>query len=207
VHARGGADNGGEKRNVLIVSVLLPIIIDLALRSKTCTLCTLPVHFHPLCTYCALAPAFARAPMVLVLCAGALAPLTSTPPVLIPCTRTLWAPTVHAHPLSLAGSPPCCPALARAWTPVLPRSCAHMPSTLARSRALMPSTLRSSRCLNRRIKLGSSSQPPCAGNASTRSPYDTASHRLTAFRWRTTMLQTRCTRDSLAYLSSYPGVR
>jgi hypothetical protein len=36
VHAGGGADNGGEKRNVLIVSVLLPKIIDLfALRSKT----------------------------------------------------------------------------------------------------------------------------------------------------------------------------
>jgi hypothetical protein len=31
----GRADNGGEKRNVLIVSVLLPIIIHLALRSKT----------------------------------------------------------------------------------------------------------------------------------------------------------------------------
>ena len=31
----GGADNRGEKRNVLIVSVLLPIIIDLALRNKT----------------------------------------------------------------------------------------------------------------------------------------------------------------------------
>jgi hypothetical protein len=29
------ADNGGEKRNVLIVSVLLPIAICLALRSKT----------------------------------------------------------------------------------------------------------------------------------------------------------------------------
>jgi len=38
VHAGGefgGADNRGEKRNVLIVSVLLPIIIDLALRNKT----------------------------------------------------------------------------------------------------------------------------------------------------------------------------
>ena len=34
VHAGGGADNGGEKRNVLIVSVLLPMIIDLAHRSK-----------------------------------------------------------------------------------------------------------------------------------------------------------------------------
>jgi hypothetical protein len=34
VPAGGGADNGGEKRNVLIVSLLLPIIIDLALRSK-----------------------------------------------------------------------------------------------------------------------------------------------------------------------------
>ena len=35
VLAGGVADNGGKKRNVLIVSVLLPIIIDLALRSKT----------------------------------------------------------------------------------------------------------------------------------------------------------------------------
>ncbi len=35
VHAGGGAENGGEKRNVLIVSVLLPIAIDLALRCKT----------------------------------------------------------------------------------------------------------------------------------------------------------------------------
>jgi hypothetical protein len=35
VHARGGADNGGEKRNVLIVSGLLPILIDLAQRSET----------------------------------------------------------------------------------------------------------------------------------------------------------------------------
>jgi hypothetical protein len=35
VHAGGGADNGEEKRKVLIVSLLLPIIIDLALRSKT----------------------------------------------------------------------------------------------------------------------------------------------------------------------------
>jgi hypothetical protein len=34
VHVGGGADNGGEKRNVLIASVLLPIIIDLALRSN-----------------------------------------------------------------------------------------------------------------------------------------------------------------------------
>jgi hypothetical protein len=34
VHAGGGADNGGEKRNVLIVSVLMPMIIDLAHRSK-----------------------------------------------------------------------------------------------------------------------------------------------------------------------------
>ena len=31
----GGADNGGEKRKVLIVSVWLPIIIDLALLRKT----------------------------------------------------------------------------------------------------------------------------------------------------------------------------
>jgi hypothetical protein len=37
VHAGGGAANGWEKRNVLIVSVLLPIIIDLAVRSKTQT--------------------------------------------------------------------------------------------------------------------------------------------------------------------------
>ena len=35
MHAGGGADNGGEKRNVRIVIVLLPIIIDLALCSKT----------------------------------------------------------------------------------------------------------------------------------------------------------------------------
>ena len=34
VHAGGGAENGGEKRNVLIVSVLLPIATDLALRSN-----------------------------------------------------------------------------------------------------------------------------------------------------------------------------
>jgi hypothetical protein len=34
VHVGGGAENGGEKRNVLIVSVLLPIAIDLALRSN-----------------------------------------------------------------------------------------------------------------------------------------------------------------------------
>ena len=33
-HACAGADTGGEKRNVLIVSVLLPIAIDLALRSN-----------------------------------------------------------------------------------------------------------------------------------------------------------------------------
>jgi hypothetical protein len=33
-HAGGCARNGGEKRNVLIVSVLLPIAIDLALRSN-----------------------------------------------------------------------------------------------------------------------------------------------------------------------------
>jgi hypothetical protein len=32
VHAGAGADNGGEKKNVLIASVLLPIAIDLALR-------------------------------------------------------------------------------------------------------------------------------------------------------------------------------
>jgi hypothetical protein len=35
VHAGGGTENGGEKRNILIVSVLFPIIIDLVLRSKT----------------------------------------------------------------------------------------------------------------------------------------------------------------------------
>ena len=35
MHAGGGADNGGEKSNVLIASGLLPIIIDLALRSET----------------------------------------------------------------------------------------------------------------------------------------------------------------------------
>ena len=34
LHAGGGAENGWEKRNVLIVSVLLPIAIDLALRSN-----------------------------------------------------------------------------------------------------------------------------------------------------------------------------
>ena len=34
VHAGGCARNGGEKRNVLIVSVLLPRAIDLALRSN-----------------------------------------------------------------------------------------------------------------------------------------------------------------------------
>ena len=34
VHAGGGAENGGETRNVLIVSVLLPIPIDLALHSN-----------------------------------------------------------------------------------------------------------------------------------------------------------------------------
>jgi hypothetical protein len=32
--ASGGAENGEEKRNVLIVSVSLPIAIDLALRSN-----------------------------------------------------------------------------------------------------------------------------------------------------------------------------
>ena len=34
MHACAGADNGGEKRNALIVSVLLPIAFDLALRSN-----------------------------------------------------------------------------------------------------------------------------------------------------------------------------
>jgi hypothetical protein len=32
VHAGGGADNGGEKRNVLVVSVLLAKAVHLALR-------------------------------------------------------------------------------------------------------------------------------------------------------------------------------
>ena len=35
MHAGGSAKNGGEKRNVPIVNVWLPIAIDLALRSKT----------------------------------------------------------------------------------------------------------------------------------------------------------------------------
>jgi hypothetical protein len=34
VHAGGSGHNGGEKRNVLVVIVLLPIAIDFALRSK-----------------------------------------------------------------------------------------------------------------------------------------------------------------------------
>ncbi len=34
MQAGGSGDYGGEKRNVLIVSVLLPIAIDLALRSN-----------------------------------------------------------------------------------------------------------------------------------------------------------------------------
>ena len=34
MHAGASAENGGEKRNVLIVSVWLPIAIDLALRSN-----------------------------------------------------------------------------------------------------------------------------------------------------------------------------
>ena len=34
MHACAGADNGGEKRTVLIVNILLPIAIDLALRSN-----------------------------------------------------------------------------------------------------------------------------------------------------------------------------
>ena len=34
MHACGYACDGGKKRNVLIVSVLLPIAIDLALRSN-----------------------------------------------------------------------------------------------------------------------------------------------------------------------------
>ena len=35
MHACGGADNGREKRNVVIVSVLFPIAMDLALRCNT----------------------------------------------------------------------------------------------------------------------------------------------------------------------------
>ena len=35
VHAGGCGHNGGEQRNVLIVSVMLPIAIDFALRSET----------------------------------------------------------------------------------------------------------------------------------------------------------------------------
>ena len=35
MHAGGGTYNRGEKRNVLIVSVLLPIGVDLTLRSHT----------------------------------------------------------------------------------------------------------------------------------------------------------------------------
>jgi hypothetical protein len=35
MHAGGSGLNGGEKRNVLIVSILLPIVIDFALRSET----------------------------------------------------------------------------------------------------------------------------------------------------------------------------
>jgi len=34
VHAGGSGDNGGEKRNILIVRVLLPMATDLALRSN-----------------------------------------------------------------------------------------------------------------------------------------------------------------------------
>jgi hypothetical protein len=34
VHAGGSGHNGGEKRNVLLVSVVLPIAIHFALRSK-----------------------------------------------------------------------------------------------------------------------------------------------------------------------------
>ena len=33
VYTGGGTNDGGEKRNVLIVSVLLPIAIDLAIQS------------------------------------------------------------------------------------------------------------------------------------------------------------------------------
>ena len=35
MHAGGGAENGGEKRNVLVVSVLLPIAVNFALRSES----------------------------------------------------------------------------------------------------------------------------------------------------------------------------
>jgi len=35
MHAGGSGHNGGKKRNVLIVIVLLPIAIDLALRCET----------------------------------------------------------------------------------------------------------------------------------------------------------------------------
>ena len=35
VHAAASANNRGKKRNVLIVSVLLPIGVDLTLRSNT----------------------------------------------------------------------------------------------------------------------------------------------------------------------------
>jgi hypothetical protein len=34
VHAGGSGHNGGEKRNVLVVSVLLPIAVNFALRSE-----------------------------------------------------------------------------------------------------------------------------------------------------------------------------
>ena len=35
VHAGGCGHNGGEKRNVLIVSVMLPVRVNFALRSQT----------------------------------------------------------------------------------------------------------------------------------------------------------------------------
>ena len=35
VHAGGCGHNGGEKRNVLIVSVMLPMAVKFALRSNT----------------------------------------------------------------------------------------------------------------------------------------------------------------------------
>ena len=35
VHAGGCGHNGGEKRNVLIVSVLLPVTVNFPLRSET----------------------------------------------------------------------------------------------------------------------------------------------------------------------------
>ena len=47
VHAGGCGHNGGEKRNVLIVSILLPKAIDLALRSnmQRCPVGVVSAHF------------------------------------------------------------------------------------------------------------------------------------------------------------------